>query len=118
EVVSTRAASRFAGEAELVFRHSLMREAAYSTLTEEDRTLAHRLAGEWLERAGETEGAVLAEHFERGRDPVRGRRWLLRTAEQAIEASDYEAALDAASRAVALGAAAEELGALRLIEAR
>ena len=44
---------RFPGEEEYVFRHALVREAAYAMLTEADRALGHRLAGEWLERAGE-----------------------------------------------------------------
>ncbi len=95
-----------------------MREAAYETLTEEDRVLTHGLAGAWLEHAGESNGAVLAEHFERGREPVRARRWLLRAAQQAGDASDYEGAVAAVERAVALGAEGEELGTLRLHEAR
>ncbi|KYG11309.1 protein kinase, partial [Sorangium cellulosum] len=34
------------------FRHALVREAAYGMLTDHDRRLGHRLAGEWLERTG------------------------------------------------------------------
>lgn len=117
EVITPRGVERFAGEPEYAFRHSLVREAAYGMLTPDDRSLAHRLAGEWLERAGETEGAVLAGHFERGADPVGARRWLVRAAEQSLDAGDHEGVIAAAERAVALGATSEDLGALRLLEA-
>src|SRR5215510_10365493 len=53
EAVSRRAECRFPGEVEYVFRHALVREAAYSMLTEADRALGHRLAGGWLEVLGE-----------------------------------------------------------------
>src|SRR5262245_38386060 len=60
--------SRLANERELAFRHSLFREGAYATLSEDSRRLGHRLAGEWLEQHGETDPMVLAEHFARGGD--------------------------------------------------
>ncbi len=50
------------------------REGAYAMLTEEDRKLGHRLAGEWLEQHGETDPMVLAGHFERGGAKARARR--------------------------------------------
>src|SRR5262249_38589895 len=46
EVVRPRATSRFPNEVELVFRHTTVRDAAYEMLTESDRALGHRLAGE------------------------------------------------------------------------
>ena len=53
-----RAAATLSGERELSFRHALVREAAYASLTSADRTLGHRLAGGWLERmVGAAEGA-------------------------------------------------------------
>src|SRR5262249_7428158 len=60
ELVSQGPESRFAGETELVFRHALVREAAYAMLTEEDRVLGHRLAGAWLEAMGESDAFALA----------------------------------------------------------
>ncbi|HEX2688139.1 MAG TPA: protein kinase, partial [Kofleriaceae bacterium] len=62
EVLATRPDSRFPGERELVFRHALLREGAYATLTDEDRRLGHQLAGEWLEQHGEGNAMVLAGH--------------------------------------------------------
>jgi tetratricopeptide (TPR) repeat protein len=117
ELISRRPAGRFQGDEEYVFRHALVREAAYAMLTDADRALGHRLAGDWLERAGEHQAAVLAEHFERGGDAERAIGWHRRAAEQAQEANDLGAAIALADRAIALGAAGEVRGALRLVQA-
>jgi hypothetical protein len=58
-------------EEEYVFRHALLREAAYALLTDEDRARGHRLAAEWLERTGEPDAASLAEYCERVGQPAR-----------------------------------------------
>jgi hypothetical protein len=71
EWLSERDAPRFPGEEELAFRQDMAREAAYGMLTEIDRRLGHRLAGDWLERAGEDAGLVLARHFDLGGDAPR-----------------------------------------------
>src|SRR5204863_10202224 len=86
-------------------------------LTDEDRVLGHRLAGDWLERAGGAEAVVLAEHFERGGEPARAVAWWRRAAEQALEGDDLESALQRAGRGISSGAAAEPLGQLRRIQA-
>jgi tetratricopeptide (TPR) repeat protein len=119
EVVRTRVPSRFpsSGNEELAFRHATVRDAAYAMLTEQDRALGHRLAGEWLERMGETDVWTLAEHFERGGEPARAARLYRRAAEQALEGNDLEAAVAHAERGVACGAKGDELGALRLLQA-
>ncbi|WP_438011534.1 protein kinase [Sorangium sp. So ce321] len=106
-----------AGETEYTFRHALIRDAAYGMLTARDRELGHWLAGEWLERAGEGDAALLAEHFERGADPGWAAVWYQRAAEQALRGNDLIAALDLAERSVRCGAAGELLGALRLVQA-
>ncbi|WP_437762847.1 protein kinase [Sorangium sp. So ce281] len=100
-----------------VFRHAIVREAAYAMLTEPDRALGHKLAGEWLERSGHTDAMALAEHFRRGGEPGRAVRWYRRAAEQALEANDLASALARAEMGVQCGAADEELGRLRLVEA-
>src|SRR5262249_1547994 len=66
---------------ESTFSHALVREAAYSMLTRDDRVLGHRLAGDWLEGAGASEAMTLAEHFRRGEEPVRALPWYQRAAE-------------------------------------
>ncbi|MBI4702525.1 MAG: protein kinase [Deltaproteobacteria bacterium] len=117
ELVSRRSESKFPGEQEHSFRSALVREASYAMLTEQDRTLGHRLARRWLERAGEREAMVLAEHCERGAEPEHAAGWYCRAAEQALEGNDLEAALARAERAVGCGAAGELRGALRLLQA-
>ncbi|HWO23957.1 MAG TPA: protein kinase [Kofleriaceae bacterium] len=93
ELLTERPVSRFSGERELVFRHALLREGAYATLTEDDRRRCHRLAGEWLEQHGERDPMVLAGHLERGGARLRAAGLYLDAAQQAAQASDMEAAL-------------------------
>jgi eukaryotic-like serine/threonine-protein kinase len=83
EVLAARPASRFSGQRELAFRHSLLREGAYATLTEDDKRLGHRVAGDWLAQHGEGDPMVLAGHFERGGEGTRAASYYLRAAEQA-----------------------------------
>src|SRR5262249_49875537 len=92
ELLSLRVDSRFPGEREYAFRHALLREGAYATLTEDDRRLGHRLAGDWLEQRGEADPIVLAGHFERGGEGERAARYYLRAAEQACHVLDLDAA--------------------------
>jgi tetratricopeptide (TPR) repeat protein len=105
------------GDTGYVFRHTLVREAAYAMLTEGDRTLGHRLAGEWLEQHGSADATAMAEHFRRGGEPARSVRWYRRAAEQALEANELIAAIEQAERGVSCGASGEDLGFLRLIQA-
>ena len=117
EIVSRRAVGGFPGEDELVFRSALVRDAAYGMLTLGDRRLGHKLAGEWLERAGTRDAMMLAEHFERGGRPDRALTWYRRAAEQALGANDFEGALARIARARTAGAQGALLGALCLMEA-
>jgi tetratricopeptide (TPR) repeat protein len=117
EVVARRATSTLPGEAEYAFRHALVREAAYAMLTEDDRVLGHRLAGEWLERVGYTDAIALAEHFDRGQEPARAVAWYRRGAEAALEGNDLGPAVERAERGIARGAEGETRGALRLVQA-
>jgi serine/threonine protein kinase/tetratricopeptide (TPR) repeat protein len=117
ELASPRGEARFAGEKEYVFRHALVREAAYTTLTPEDRTRGHALAGSWLQQAGERDAALLADHFNRGADAERATEQYARAAEQALEANDLQSVIALSARGVELGASGERLGVLRLAEA-
>ena len=117
ELVQRRAAERDHGRAEYTFRFSMVREAAYWMLTDEDRALGHRLAAEWLAGAGMGEPVVLAEHLERGGDRPAAVGWYQRAAAQALEASDLGATLALAERGIRCGAEGEALGRLHLIEA-
>ncbi|WP_437933440.1 serine/threonine-protein kinase [Sorangium sp. So ce341] len=99
------------------FRHALVREAAYGMLTDHDRRLGHRLAGEWLERTGAADAMALAEHFERGGEPARAATATLRAAEQALLGSDLGAVIERVERGIARGASKATAGALRLCQA-
>ena len=118
ELVKRRGEGRLQGEVELTFRHALVRDAAYAMLTESDRVLGHRLAGAWLEQAGEKDAMVLAEHAERGAEAARAIHFYLRAAENALEGGDLEAVLRRCERGITLGAGGEALGGLRLLEAK
>ena len=117
ELVIERDPSRFPGENEYTFRHALVRDAAYSTLTSEDRALGHHLAAAWLKQVGERDAGVLAEHLERGGKAHEAIDWYLLGAEQALEGNDLLAAIARADKGIACGAAGQTLGALHLTRA-
>jgi len=101
EVIARRSDRKFPDQDELVFRHALVREAAYSLLTDDDRAKGHKNAAEWLEQAGETDALVLAEHLELGGEPARAARRYADAAAQALEASDVAQATARANRGLA-----------------
>jgi eukaryotic-like serine/threonine-protein kinase len=116
EIIAPRRDGRFPHCHEYKFRHALVRDAAHELLTEDDRRLGHRLAGLWLEREGETDPSVLAEHFLQGDEPVRAATCLQRAAAQALEGNDLNAAIERAEQAIELGAHGEPLGLLRSMQ--
>lgn len=112
------------GSPAFTFAHALIREAAYTMLTDEDRQLGHRLAAKWLLEHSAPEPVVLAEHFRRGGDPRGAAFWYRRAAEQALKANDLDGAIGRAGLGlVALAAetgptqAGEVHGALLLLQA-
>jgi tetratricopeptide (TPR) repeat protein len=117
ELIARAPKCRFTGEDEYQFRHAIVREAAYAMLTEADRKLGHRLAGEWLQYMGESEALILAEHFERGGEPARAALWYRPAVEQALAAGDFRGAANRAERGVACDAKGETLGMLRRAQA-
>jgi len=117
EVASRRAVATFPGEAEYTFRHAVVREAAYAMLSDVDRRVGHRLAGAFLERAGDVDPAVLGLHYELGEEPLAAARHHQRAAERALAGNDFAAALDHAERALTLGAGGELRGRARLVQA-
>jgi serine/threonine protein kinase/tetratricopeptide (TPR) repeat protein len=117
ELVAPHSGPQIAGQRAHVFRQGIVREAAYSMLTDADRTLGHRLAGEWLERMGETDAMLLAEHFERGGQTARAAGSYATATAQALRANDFRGAIERADRAAACGATDAAEGALRLIQA-
>ena len=108
ELVARRTTGRFEGEEELSFRHTMVREAAYATLTPADRALGHRLAGEWLEQHAESDAMLLAKHFELAGEASRAATYYLRAAAQSRSAFDLQACIDRAHLAFTLGPTEEE----------
>ena len=92
------------------FRHALVRDAAYATLTDDDRKLGHKLAGELLEATGGAGALVLAEHFVRGGTPERAIAHLRLAATKSLEGNDLRGAVAFADRALALQPARADLG--------
>lgn len=84
ELVQTHAQSRLAGEQEYGFRHVLVCDAAYSLLTDEDLAAGHRQAARFLESAGESNAASIAQHFQRGADKQNAAACYLRAAEEGL----------------------------------
>jgi tetratricopeptide (TPR) repeat protein len=97
-----------------VFRHALVRDAAYALLTDENRERGHRLAAAYLARTGEREPLVLAEHHERGGEPAKAAPLYRLAVEKALDGNDLRAALQHATRGLACGATGEIAGELLL----
>jgi eukaryotic-like serine/threonine-protein kinase len=117
EVLTKANSARIPGEGEYRFRHALLRDGAYQTLTAPDCALGHRLAAEWLEGAGESDALVLAEHWVRGEQSERAARWFHRAALQALDANDLAMVVRNCERAAACEPAGALLGAVRALEA-
>jgi serine/threonine protein kinase/tetratricopeptide (TPR) repeat protein len=117
EIIEPSADRKFAGHREYWFRHDLLRQAAYATLTDNDRVLGHRLAAEWLEAEGEPDPLVLAEHFEQGGHVAAAIPHLARGARVSLEGGHLDAALATVKRGLAHGATGPVRGNLLLVQA-
>jgi tetratricopeptide (TPR) repeat protein len=117
ELIAPAPDARLPGEVEYAFRHDLVREAAYATMNEADRVLAHRLAGEWLASHGFTDAVALAGHFSRGDQPERAAAQYARAAAQALAGHDFVAAIAHAERGLACRPDPVVAGELELVRA-
>lgn len=90
--------SRLPHQSEYAFRHALVRDAAYSLLTENDVRAGHRLAGRFLVTAGEPSSAIIGEHFELGGELLLAAQHYLRAAEESLGRGDYAGAQQRAER--------------------
>jgi serine/threonine protein kinase/TPR repeat protein len=117
EIVHPRGRSRFAGEREFTFQHALVREAALAMFTGADLTLGHRLTGAWLERKGEPDALMIAEHFHAGGEKQRAVPWFRRAADQALRSGDLQGALKRADKGIECGAQGDDLAAFWQVKA-
>jgi tetratricopeptide (TPR) repeat protein len=101
---------------DFAFRHGLLRDAAYAALTEHDRKLGHRLAAEWLERAGEPNALALAEHLVQADLPTRAAVHYLSAALAAFRGGSVALAHELAERGIKCGAEDETRGGLLLLQ--
>lgn len=115
ELIVPRAESRIPNEEEYAFRNALIREAAYSLLTDEDRRVGHRRAAEFLEQAGEHDALAIAEHYEKGQQPAKAAEYFRRAGLRSFECNDLEEALARAGRGLALVTVDQTHGELRTL---
>ncbi len=110
EILDQRRQSRFAREAEYVFRHALMREAVYQMVTEEDLKIGHELAAQYLLRIDEKDAFVLASHFERAGNLEAAGAQHVRAAADCLARFELDGANRGAVRAIELGVSGETHG--------
>jgi tetratricopeptide (TPR) repeat protein len=84
---------RATGSGPWVFRHDLLRVAAYAMLTAPDRALGHGLAGAWLRAAGQGNPRVWADHFSRAGRWTDAAAALVDAAQTALAGHDLDAVL-------------------------
>ncbi len=89
ELLLQREVSRFASAREFLFKHALLRDVAYDGVLRAHRERYHRRAAAWLVETSAAVGrqdeyaAMVAEHYERARDPEAA-PWYLRASAQAV----------------------------------
>ncbi|HEX8697512.1 MAG TPA: AAA family ATPase, partial [Myxococcaceae bacterium] len=105
------------GEKAYRFRHALMRDAGYALVPEGNKAAGHRMAGEWLERVGEADKRVLAEHAWLGGQPERAFTFHLQSAEQLVDRGDVPGALRCVELALGRGPQGEVRALLRAMQA-
>lgn len=86
------------GGEEWSFRHSLVRQAAYEMLTDDDRRMAHRVAAAWLSTQTGTDPAIVGTHYEQAGDLDAAAPWLVKAMDQLEELGDYAGVLAIAPR--------------------
>ncbi len=105
EIISRQPLSRIAGEAEWTFRQSLVRDTAYASLLDEDRSTLHRATARWLENKGDDDVGLIAKHADAGEDFERAAQLYARATRQAYSGGAHlETALDLAERGLNCGA--------------
>jgi predicted ATPase len=65
ELAFPRVGSAFSGQAEYIFKHSLLRDAAYERLPKKARAECHFAVAQWLaERSTSESSIIIAQHYE------------------------------------------------------
>ena len=103
ELVVKKDLSRFPDEEELEFSSGLLRDAAYSLLSDDEKERAHARAAEWLEARGDADALPIAMHFTLGGEAERARPHYLRAAVEALSGNDFEQALSCVEEGLSTG---------------
>ncbi len=83
EIVYQREVSAFESAHEYLFKHALLRDVAYDSVLRAHRERYHHHAATWLAEVSAAAGrqeeyaAIIAEHFEKARDPEAARWYLV-----------------------------------------
>ncbi len=117
EWVERQAVSRFPHESEYRFRHALVRDAAYGLVPDSNKPTGHRLMGEWLERSGDGDPRILAEHYRLGQQSERAIHFYVLAAEQHFDRHDMQGMERSMEAALALGPGEEARMRLRVLRA-
>jgi len=99
-----------AREGELAFRHALLRDAAYATVTEEDKALGHKLAAKFFESSLAGGAMIVATHAEAGGELALAARAYVDAARAALESTDLLGVADRVNAAIRCGAQGALLG--------
>ncbi|HNN92462.1 MAG TPA: protein kinase [Pseudomonadota bacterium] len=122
--IVVRMATGATGESTYAFRHALLRDAAYTLLTDADRSLGHRLAARYLAGLAEreaprntlrdvrTEPLAIAEHYRQGGDPEVAVPYYVQAAEEAFSHHDLAETQRLTELARGCGASGQPLGML------
>lgn len=116
EVIARAERSRFSREDTFAFRHDIIHESIYATLTDDDRKRGHLLAARWFESTNERDTALLGVHFERGGDAESAANAFATAAEQAFKRMDFAIASSLCERSIDNGAAEGTLGRVRWVQ--
>ncbi|MFL5821587.1 MAG: adenylate/guanylate cyclase domain-containing protein [Solirubrobacteraceae bacterium] len=105
DLVRRSPVSRIRGDQELAFKHSLIREVAYSTLSKAARAERHAAVARFLEDAAgdpDAYAAILAHHWRHAGDPVKAADYLLTAADQAGRGWAHQEAASLCTQALEL----------------
>ncbi|MFO0675364.1 MAG: protein kinase [Polyangiaceae bacterium] len=104
EILIEQANSRFKDMREWAFKHALMREVSYASLSEDALRGLHSKAGQWLAKMGEDD-ATVARHLELGGDPVHAANYTEKAARRALLANALPQAVSLAEKSLAFAEA-------------
>lgn len=100
EILVQQSSSRFPDTPEYMFKHALVRDVAYASLSPSHRQAMHAAAGRWLAGMGE-DAATVAGHLELGQRPEDAAEFWARAAKRALQANALSDAVNLAEKALA-----------------